>query len=165
MKSCHSNLFEINSGSNFEPLAGFLADAVSLARISRSSWRESVIFPEKTSEEMLTDCRSEATRQNHLTLWSAERVQTLSAGSFFFFLNVLWWKNENPSIGTMALQHDYSSLIVACWVHRCRDTQNIPPKRENNHKHADATLFISTTAASQSVTSVYLINTNAEGRK
>lgn len=53
-----------------EPLAGFLADAVSSAGISRSSWHESVIFPEKTSEVILTDCRSETTRQYHLTLWS-----------------------------------------------------------------------------------------------
>lgn len=67
---------------------------------------------------------------------------------FFFFFNVLRWKKKNRSIGTIALQHDYSSLIIACWVHRCRETQNIPPNRENNHKHADATLFIATTASS-----------------
>lgn len=70
-------------------------------------------------------------------------VQTL-----FTKLFLMCCDEKNPSFWATTLQHDYSHLIITCWVHRCRGTQNIPPKRENNNKHANATLFISTTAAS-----------------
>lgn len=159
--------FVINSGWNCEPLAGFLADAVGFARISCSSWHESVIFPEKTSKVILTDCGSETTRRHHLTLWSAAlwRNESEHFPLDLLFLLMCCDEKKDPSIGTIALQHDYGSLIITRWVHRCRDTK-ISRQREKITIKMPMPLYSSQQQQHpRSVTSVYLINTNAERRK